>query len=57
MDTSVEIKQDKLIAGDGISISPDNVISVTAPRVYSGADAPADTLGNNGDIYIQIPEA
>ena len=50
-------KQDKLVAGDGISISPDNVISVTAPRVYSGADAPADTLGNNGDIYIQIPEA
>ena len=50
-------KQDKLIAGNGISISPDNVISITAPRVYSGANAPADTLGDNGDIYIQIPEA
>ena len=57
VDTSVEIKQDKLIAGNGISISPDNVISIIAPRVYSGADVPADTLGDNGDIYIQIPEA
>ena len=57
VDTSVEIKQDKLIARNGISISPDNVISITAPRVYSGADAPTDTLGDNGDIYIQIPEA
>ena len=57
VDTSVEIKQDKLIAGNGISISPDNVISITAPRVYSGADVPADTLGDNDDIYIQIPEA
>lgn len=57
VDTAVGNKQNKLTAGDGISISPDNVISITAPRVYSGADAPANTLGNNGDIYIQIPEA
>lgn len=44
-------------AGDGISISSNNVISIVAPKVYSGADAPADTLGSNGDIYIQISEA
>ena len=57
VDTAVGNKQNKLTSGDGISISPDNVISITAQRVYSGADAPADTLGDNGDIYIQIPEA
>lgn len=45
------------MAGDGIAISPNNVISIIAPKVYSGADAPADTLGNNGDIYIQTSEA
>lgn len=44
-------------AGDGIAISSNNVISIVAPKVYSGADAPADTLGNNGDIYIQTSEA
>lgn len=44
-------------AGNGIAISSDNVISIVAPKVYSGADAPADTLGNNGDIYIQTSEA
>ena len=57
VDTAVGNKQNELTAGDGIFISPDNVISIIAPRVYSGADVPADTLGNNGDIYIQIPEA
>ena len=56
VDTSVGNKQNKLTAGDGISISHDNVISITKQRDYSGADAPADTLGDNGDIYIQIPE-
>lgn len=57
-ENGVEAKQiPTYTAGDGISISRDNVISVTAPRVYSGANAPADTLGDNGDIYIQIPEA
>lgn len=41
-------------AGNGISISSDNTISVTAAKIYSGtSDAPSADLGENGDIYIQ----
>lgn len=40
-------------AGNGISISYDGTISVTAAKMYSGTNTPADSLGENGDIYIQ----
>lgn len=40
-------------AGKGISISSGGTISVTAAKMYSGTNAPADTLGDNGDVYIQ----
>lgn len=40
-------------AGNGISISDDGTISVTAAKIYSGNSTPADSLGENGDIYIQ----
>ena len=41
-------------AGNGISISDDGTISVTAARIYSGtSNAPSADLGENGDIYIQ----
>ena len=40
-------------AGNGISISDDGTISVTAAKMYSGTNTPADSLGENGDIYIQ----
>ena len=41
-------------AGNGISISSDNTISVTAAKIYSGtSNAPSADLGENGDIYIQ----
>jgi hypothetical protein len=41
-------------AGNGISISSDNTISVTAAKIYSGtSDTPSADLGENGDIYIQ----
>ena len=40
-------------AGNGISISSNGTISVTAAKMYSGANAPANTLGDNGDVYIQ----
>lgn len=41
-------------AGNGISISNDGTISVTAAKIYSGtSSAPSADLGENGDIYIQ----
>lgn len=41
-------------AGNGISISADGTISVTAAKIYSGtSNAPSADLGENGDIYIQ----
>lgn len=41
-------------AGNGISISNDGTISVTAAKIYSGtSNAPSVDLGENGDIYIQ----
>ena len=41
-------------AGNGISISNDGTISVTAAKIYSGtSNAPSADLGENGDIYIQ----
>ena len=41
-------------AGNGISISDDGTISVTAAKIYSGtSDTPSADLGENGDIYIQ----
>lgn len=41
-------------AGNGISISSDGTISVTAAKIYSGtSDTPSADLGENGDIYIQ----
>lgn len=41
-------------AGNGISISDDGTISVTAAKIYSGtSNAPSADLGENGDIYIQ----
>ena len=41
-------------AGNGISISDDGTISVTAAKIYSGTNnAPSADLGENGDIYIQ----
>lgn len=41
-------------AGNGISISNDGTISVTASKIYSGtSNAPSADLGENGDIYIQ----
>lgn len=41
-------------AGNGISISDDGTISVTAAKIYTGtSNAPSADLGENGDIYIQ----
>lgn len=41
-------------AGNGISISNNGTISVTASKIYSGtSNAPSADLGENGDIYIQ----
>lgn len=40
-------------AGDGISIS-NGVISLNAATVYSGADAPSNDLGVDGDIYLDL---
>ena len=41
-------------AVNGISISNDGTISVTAAKIYSGtSNAPSADLGENGDIYIQ----
>ena len=41
-------------AGNGISISNDGTISVTAAKIYTGtSNAPSADLGENGDIYIQ----
>lgn len=56
-DTAWEIKDiasTTYKAGNGISISSDGTISVTAAKIYSGtSDAPSADLGENGDIYIQ----
>lgn len=44
-------------AGNGISISDDGTISVTAAKIYSGtSDTPSADLGENGDIYIQTED-
>ena len=40
-------------AGNGISISDDGTISVTAAKIYSGDAEPNNALGEDGDIYIQ----
>lgn len=41
-------------AGNGISISNDGTISVTAAKIYTGtSNTPSADLGENGDIYIQ----
>lgn len=39
--------------GNGLSISADGTLSVTTATYYSGTNAPADTLGTNGDLYLQ----
>ena len=54
-------KQDKLTAGDNITIE-NNVISANAggageSTVYYGVGAPADTLGIDGDIYVEMSPA
>lgn len=51
-------KQDKLIAGDNIEII-NNVISATGGghgdcTCHYGVGAPADSLGINGDIYVEM---
>lgn len=44
-------------AGNGISISDDGTISVTAAKIYSGtSNTPSADLGENGDIYIQTED-
>lgn len=41
-------------AGEGITIAADGTISINAARVYSGASEPDNSLGENGDIYLQM---
>lgn len=40
-------------AGTGISISDDGTISVTVAKIYSGTTTPDNSIGANGDIYLQ----
>ena len=40
-------------AGTGISIADDGTISVTVSQIYSGTTTPDNSIGVNGDIYIQ----
>ena len=53
-DENVLSKIKTYTAGNGISISDDGTISVTAAKIYTGtSNAPSADLGENGDIYIQ----
>lgn len=53
-DENILSKIKNYTAGNGISISSDGTISVTAAKIYSGtSNAPSADLGENGDIYIQ----
>lgn len=53
-DENVLSKIKTYTAGNGISISDDGIISVTAAKIYTGtSNAPSADLGENGDIYIQ----
>ena len=39
--------------GNGLSISDDGTLSVTTATYYTGTSAPVDTLGADGDLYLQ----
>lgn len=53
-DENILSKIKNYTAGNGISISDDGTISVTAAKIYTGtSNAPSADLGENGDIYIQ----
>lgn len=39
--------------GNGLSISEDGTLSVTTATYYSGTSTPANTLGVDGDLYLQ----
>lgn len=41
-------------AGEGITIAADGTISINAARVYSGTTEPDNSIGENGDIYLQM---
>jgi hypothetical protein len=54
-DVTLDIPDTKTYkAGNGISISDDGTISVTAAKIYSGTVTPDNSLGDNGDIYVQM---
>lgn len=39
--------------GNGLSISDDGTLSVTTATYYTGTSYPVDTLGADGDLYLQ----
>lgn len=39
--------------GNGLSISDDGTLSVTTATYYTGTSDPVDTLGADGDLYLQ----
>lgn len=39
--------------GNGLSISEDGTLSVTTATYYTGTSTPANTLGADGDLYLQ----
>ena len=39
--------------GNGLSISDDGTLSVTTATYYTGTSDPTDTLGADGDLYLQ----
>lgn len=42
--------------GNGLSIADDGTLSVTTATYYTGASDPVDTLGKDGDLYLQTEE-
>ena len=49
------IKENKTLE-DGYSQSEIDTMFANEPDVYYGTGVPLDTLGKNGDIYIQLEE-
>lgn len=53
----IESKLDNIVkvtVGEGLSLTNGRLeLTYTPARYYAGSSTPADTIGNNGDIYLQ----
>lgn len=47
----------KITVGEGLSLTNGKLeLTYTPARYYAGSSTPADTLGNNGDLYLQTSD-